>query len=83
MRRAKHLVRRVLCLWGYDSEAAFDTDVEQILREAREVSVKGNIDEFLAVTDIVKRRAVMLGYEDEVIEDLEGLFQDGPDCTTM
>ena len=63
----------------YDAEAAFDTDAEQILREGREVSVKRNVDEFLAVTDIVKRRAVALGYEDEVIEDLEGLFQDGPE----
>src|SRR5260221_6914478 len=63
----------------YDTESAFDADVEQIRREAREVSVKENIDEFLAVTDIVKRRAVALGYEDEVIEDLEGLFQDGPE----
>lgn len=63
----------------YDNELAFDADVEQILREAREVSVKDNIDEFLAVTDIVKRRAVALGYEDETIEDLEGLFQNGPE----
>jgi hypothetical protein len=63
----------------YDNEAAFDADVGQILRAAREVSVKENIDEFLAVTDIVKRKAVALAYEDEVIEDLEGLFQDGPE----
>jgi hypothetical protein len=63
----------------YSSEAAFNTDVEEILQEAREISLKENIDEFLAVTDIVKRRAVALGYEDEVIEDLEGLFQNGPE----
>lgn len=63
----------------YNSEAAFNTDVEQILQEAREISLKENIDEFLAVTDIVKRRAVALGYEDEAIEDLDGLFQNGPE----
>jgi hypothetical protein len=63
----------------YDNETAFDTDVEQIRREAREVAVKENVDEFLAVTDIVKRRAVALGYEDDTIEDLEGLFQNGPE----
>src|SRR5260370_40752159 len=40
----------------YDTETAFDTDVERILREAREGSVKRNIDEFLAGTDIVKRQ---------------------------
>jgi hypothetical protein len=40
----------------YDTEAAFQADVEKILREAREVCVKRNIDEFLAVTDIVERR---------------------------
>ena len=28
----------------YDYEAAFDADVEQILREAREVSVRENVD---------------------------------------
>ena len=63
----------------YKSETDFDTDVDQILCEAREVSVKENVDEFLAVTDIVKRRAVALDYEDNTIEDLEGLFQDGPE----
>jgi len=63
----------------YKSESDFDADVAQILREARAVSVKENVDEFLAVTDIVKRRAVQIGYEDNTIEDLEGLFQDGPE----
>ncbi len=63
----------------YPSEADFDVDVDRILREAREVSIKENIDEFLAVTDIVKQRAVQNGYEDDTIEDLEGLFQDGPE----
>lgn len=63
----------------YATKAAFETDVEQIIREAQDVSIKKNIDELLAVTDIVKRRAVALGYEDETIEDLEGLFQNGPE----
>jgi hypothetical protein len=63
----------------YASESDFDADVEQILREAKETSVKENIDEFLAVTDIVKQRAVLNGFEDNTIEDLEGLFQDGPE----
>jgi hypothetical protein len=63
----------------YSSEADFDTEVDRILRDAKEIAVKENVDEFLAVTDIVKQRAVALGYEDEVIEDLEGLFQDGPE----
>jgi hypothetical protein len=63
----------------YASEADFDADVERILREAKEVAVRENIDELLAVTDIVKRRAVQSGCEDDTIEDLEGLFQDGPE----
>jgi len=63
----------------YDTEAAFNVDVEQIRREAREASIKQNIDQFLAVTDIVKRRAVASGYEDNTIENLEGLFQNGPE----
>lgn len=63
----------------YHSEADFDADVEQILREARASAVNENIDELLAVIDIIKRRAVALGDEDETIEELEGLFQDGPE----
>lgn len=63
----------------YSSEAGFDADVDRILSEARQVSIKDNIDEFLAVTDIVKQRAVQSGHEDNTIEDLEGLFQDGPE----
>jgi len=63
----------------YAHASAFDADVEEILREARQVSVTENIDELLAVTDIVKQRAVVLGYEDDDIEELEGLFEDGPE----
>ena len=54
----------------YASEAEFDADVDRIFREAKEVVVKENIDEFLAVTDIVKQRAVQNGLEDNTIEDL-------------
>ncbi len=63
----------------YASESDFDADVDRILREAKEVAVKENIDEFLAVTDIVKQRVVQNGFEDSTIEDLEGVFQDGPE----
>jgi hypothetical protein len=69
----------VIVFAEYHDEAAFDADVAQIRQEARQRSVRDNIDEFLAVTDIVKQRAVMLGYEDEPFEELEGLFQDGPE----
>jgi len=63
----------------YESEAVFDADVEQILQEARTVSVKENIDEFLAVIDIIKQRAVAFGYETDTIDGLEGLFEGGPE----
>lgn len=45
-----------------EGEAAFDADVEQILREAREVSVKETVDEFLAVIDTVKQPTVASAY---------------------
>jgi hypothetical protein len=57
----------------------FDADVQEIIGKARDISVNKNIDEFLAITDIVKQRAVALDYGDETIEDLEGLFQSGPE----
>lgn len=63
----------------YDREADFDADIAQIQEEAKQLSVRDNIDRFLAITDVVKRRAVMLGFEDEVFEDFEGLFEDGPE----
>lgn len=63
----------------YDQESAFDADVAQIQQEAKQLAGRDNIDLFLAVTDIAKRRAVLLGYEDEVFGDFEGLFEDGPE----
>ncbi len=63
----------------YETEADFDADVKRILDEARKVSDEENIDEFLAVTDIVKQRAIDSGFVDDSIEDLEGLFEDGPE----
>ena len=72
---------------AYVDEDAFDSDVAQIRQEAKETSTRENIDELLAVTDIVKQRAVALGYEEDTLEDLEGLFQDGPEtpiaCVTL
>ncbi len=63
----------------YASEADFEADVRAILEEARTLSVRANLDEFLAVIDIVKERAMDNGLVEDDIEDLEGLFEDGPE----
>lgn len=63
----------------YDSEGAFDADVVRIRQEAKERSVRDNLDEFLVVTDIVKERAQPLRGEDDAFDDFVGLFEDGPE----
>src|SRR5664279_964277 len=74
-----HPCGEVIVFAEYDNEAAFDAEVAQIQQEAKERSLRENIDEFLAVTDIVKQRTILLGYEEEDLEDMEGLFEDGPE----
>jgi hypothetical protein len=63
----------------YTDEGTFVSDVRAILASARQAAIAENIDELLAVMDIVKRRMVEAGYDDEAVLDLEGLFQNGPE----
>jgi hypothetical protein len=63
----------------YATEEAFQTDVEQILVEARDRSKSENLDHFLAVIDVVKEHAVHAELEDDDIFLCEGLFEDGPE----
>lgn len=57
----------------------FQEIVDQILANAREAAVEENVDEFLAVIDIIKHYAIEEDFDDEFIEEIEGLFVTGPD----
>lgn len=61
----------------YPDAASFDADVAQILDEAKKRSHEANLDYFLAVTDIVKERAVEAELEDDSIFEYDGLFELG------
>jgi hypothetical protein len=63
----------------YRDEQAFETDTAEILAQARIKAEAENIDELLAVIDILKQRAVALDFDDESITGFEGLFQHGPE----
>ena len=56
----------------------FQNVVDGLLANAREAAVEENVDEFLCVIDIVKRRAIDAQLDDEFIEEVEGLFETGP-----
>ncbi len=63
----------------YRDKQAFEADVSEILAQARAKAETENIDDLLAVIDIVKERAVDQDYDDEAVEEFEGLFQNGPE----
>jgi len=63
----------------YASEAEFKADVNAIRAEAEQHADDENLDGFLAVIDIVKKRAMDNGFlDEEEWLDLEGLFEMGP-----
>jgi hypothetical protein len=61
----------------YPDETAFREDVQRILAEARQRAQDDNLDYFLAITDIVKERAVEAELDDESVFEVEGLFEIG------
>ncbi len=63
----------------YRDEQAFDANINEILAQARIKAEEENIDDLLAVIDIVKEQAVDQDFDDEAVEEFEGLFQNGPE----
>ncbi|MCL4880419.1 MAG: hypothetical protein KJ064_27455 [Anaerolineae bacterium] len=62
-----------------DQPEDFQQVVAAILANGREASVEENGDELLAVIDVVKHRAIDADFDDEWIEEVEGLFETGPE----
>src|SRR5258708_31940400 len=62
----------------YPNQQAFKQDIQDLLVSAKDAAFYDNVDEFLCALDAVKRRAIEAGYEDELLLDLEGLFERGP-----
>jgi hypothetical protein len=56
----------------------FQNIVDDLLANAREAAVEENVDEFLAVIDLIKHRAIADDFDDESLEFVEGLFLTGP-----
>ena len=52
--------------------------VARIIDNGRETAREENVDEFLCIIDIAKRRAASADLDDEAIEEVEGLFLGGP-----
>ena len=68
-------------MWAFmtlDKPEPFQKVVDDLLANARETAVEENVDEFLCIIDVVKRRAIDAQLDDESIEDVEGLFLIGP-----
>jgi len=63
----------------YESTTAFEDEVDTVITESEKIATEDNVDQLLVVIDMVKERAVPLGYEDEDVLELEGLFQHGPE----
>jgi hypothetical protein len=68
-------------MWAFmtlDKPEPFQKIVDDLLANARETAVEENVDEFLAVIDIIKHHAIEDDFDDESLEDIEGLFLIGP-----
>jgi hypothetical protein len=61
----------------FDDHAVFETFTAELLRQARVKSERENLDEFLAVIDLVKLHAVECGYAGEDLLEFDGLFEQG------
>jgi hypothetical protein len=61
-----------------DKPEPFQKIVDDLLTNAREAAVEENVDEFLAVIDVIKHHAIEDDFDDEYLEYVEGLFLIGP-----
>jgi hypothetical protein len=62
---------------AFDSAAEFDTFSEALLKDAHHKAESENLDEFLALIDLVKQRAIDSGYAGEDLLEFDGLFEQG------
>jgi len=52
--------------------------VTEMITRAQATAPEENVDEFLCLIDIAKRWAVVADLDDELVEEMEGLFEMGP-----
>lgn len=60
------------------SSEGWESIVKQIIAQAKDTAPEENVDEFLCLIDIAKRWAVEADLDDELVEEMEGLFETGP-----
>jgi len=71
--------RATFAFGKFRTVAEFEAAVRSIRAEAREVAANENLDELLAVTDIIKNMAIKRRLAEAYLEDMEGLFEVGPE----
>jgi len=71
--------RETFAFGRFRTLAEFKAAVCSIRAEAREVAANENLDELLAVTDIIKDVAIKRRLAEPYLEEMEGLFEVGPE----